>query len=306
MGKNTVETAIVRTILYGDVFNFAMTPTEIHHFLIHDTPVSLKTVKETLYSSAYLAQVLHITDTYIACSGREDLITIRHQREQATGNIWSGIQRYGYHLARLPFVRMVAITGALAMRNGKETDDFDYLLITEPGRVWMARAFAILLVRYGKLRGVTVCPNYVLAANALEQNRQDLYIAHEIVQMIPIYGLAIYDDMRDQNRWAAEHLPNAGAPFYQETEWQHGRLWNSIKSTVEWLLSGRFGTWLEEWERKRKIRQFQKDLQSANENAKLDETQVKGHFKDYGHLVLREYQHRLAQYELEDLPLAGD
>ena len=306
MGINTVETAILRTILYGDVFNFPMTPAEIHHFLIHDTPLSLNIIQETLNSSAYLAQVLCITDTYITCGGREDLIAIRQQREQATRNLWSDIQRYGYRLARLPFVRMVAITGALAMRNGQETDDFDYLLVTEPGRVWMARAFAILLVRYGKLRGVTVCPNYVLAANALEQNRQDLYIAHEIVQMIPIYGFTIYDAMRDQNQWAAEHLSNAETPFYQETEWQHGRLWRVVKSSVECLLSGKLGSVLEEWERKRKIRQFQKDLQSVNSSAKLDETQVKGHFKDYGHLVLREYQHRLAQYELEDLPLAGD
>lgn len=306
MGINTVETAILRTILYGDVFDFPMTPAEIHHFLIHHAPINVTTIEDTLKSSTFLKEHLHMTDRYVARRGREDLIAIRAQREQATQHIWSSVQTYGYRLARLPFVRMVAITGALAMRNGHETDDFDYLLITEPGRVWLARAFAILLVRFGKLRGVTVCPNYVLAANALEQNRKDLYIAHEIVQMIPIYGFAIYNALRDQNQWAGTHLSNANSPFHQETEWSNGRVWTLFKRSFEFLLGGALGDRLEEWERKRKIRQFRKDMQTPESTAKLDETQVKGHFKDYGHIVLREYERRVAQYDLEELPLAGD
>ena len=36
-----LEAAILRTVLYADVFNFPMKLEEIHHFLISDDPVSL-------------------------------------------------------------------------------------------------------------------------------------------------------------------------------------------------------------------------------------------------------------------------
>src|SRR5688572_10172908 len=159
--------AIVRTILYADVFNFPMTVRELHHFLIYDTPVSLSTVETTL-ASRTLSPVLEISDGYVVRRGRGDLIPLRMAREQASEQLMPQALRYAVWLSRLPFVRLVALTGALAMRNAPdERDDLDYMLVTAPRRVWLARAFSILLVRVVKLRGIVLCPNYVLAESAL-------------------------------------------------------------------------------------------------------------------------------------------
>ena len=117
------------------------------------------------------------------------MIPLRVERDQASLLLWPPALSYGAWLARLPFVRMVALTGALAMRNASaDDDDLDYVLVTAPGRVWLARAFAIVLVRLAKRRGVVVCPNYVLAESALAQDKHDLFMAHEVAQMVPIYG----------------------------------------------------------------------------------------------------------------------
>ena len=301
-----IEAAILRTVLYGDVFDFPMTAAEIHHFLIHDQPVKRTTVDDTLNKSQALAQHLILDQTYIACHGREALIDLRRAREAHTRQVWDDAIMYGHWLAWLPFVRMVALTGALAMRNDSAGADYDYMLITAPGRVWLARAFAIALVRVCKLRGVTICPNYVLAADVLEQTRNDIYIAHEIAQMIPIYGDESYHALRSCNVWTAHHLPNANQPFHTQESEPKARLPHTLKRLAEILLSGRIGDMLDSWEHRRKLKRFEADLQTPGSSAQLDRSQVKGHFNDYGHKVINAYEDRLAQYGLEQLPLAGD
>jgi len=302
-----IENAILRTVLYADVFDFPLTVGEIHHFLIHNEPVSLAHIESTLHNSLFLADVLICEDGYFARADKKDIIPRRLEREIAAEYLWPQSLNYGRWLARLPFVRMVALTGALAMHNAHEGDDLDYLLVTSIGRVWIARLFAVVLVRIVKLRtGVIVCPNYVLAENALEQQRQDLFIAHEIAQMVPLFGHALYHRMRCLNLWADDQLPNATVPYYGEEERSLGNSWAYGKQGIEILLGGKLGDWLEGWEHRRKVRRFASELQTIHSSAQLDRTQVKGHFNDHGHPVLSKYLVRLQKYGLIETPVAGD
>lgn len=301
-----LEQAILRTILYADVFHFPMRAEEIHHFLIYDRRVGFAAVNHTLATSPRLARNLCCEQGYYALADRSDIIALRLHRESATGDLWNEALRYGRWLARLPFVRMVALTGALAMHNADRDDDLDYMLVTEPGRVWLARLMAVALVRVVKLRGQLLCPNYVVAADALDQTRHDLFIAHEIVQMIPLYGQAHYDALRSANLWASDLLPNAAAPYHPAPTTPDGRGWRLAKSLLERLLGGRIGDRLETWEYRRKLRRFAEALQTPHSAAELDSRQVKGHFNDYGHHVMQAYYERLRAYDLVDLPQAGD
>ncbi len=152
---------------------------------------------------------------------------------------------------------------------------------------------------------MVVCPNYVLAESALTQDKRDLFMAHEVAQMVPLYGLAIYRAMRDQNRWTAEYLPNAGDPYFVEPESATGRVWGSLKRAGEWLLGGKIGDVLEQWEYRRKLRRFAPEMKTPHSAAQLDLQHVKGHFNDHGHPVLQQYADRLRPYEVSPLPL-GD
>jgi hypothetical protein len=302
-----IEEAILRTVIYADLFSFPLNLRELHHYLIADQPHSLMEVEQALKTSTFLKQALEFPQEYIICAGRQEIIAIRAAREQASKQLWSPALRCGEWLARLPFVRMVALTGALAVRNASDNDDdLDYVLVTTAGRVWLARAFAIVLVRLGKTRGVVICPNYVLAVSALEQEKQDLFMAHEVAQMLPIYGVPLYDQMRAANAWVRAYLPNVDQPYFAEAERVPGRGWRALKGAAEWLLSGRLGDALEKWEYQRKLRRFADEMQTPNSAALLDDQHVKGHFQDHGHPVMQQYEQRLRQYNLETLPLAGD
>jgi hypothetical protein len=299
---DAIEAAILRTVIYADLFNFPLTPAEIHHFLIHSEPVRYEQITDTLQHSLALRSPIKIVDRYVVYGDRDELIAVRKAREEASEYLWPLAIQHGRWLARLPFVRMVAITGALAMHNAADqNDDLDYIVVTARRRVWIARAFAILLVRLGRLYGVEICPNYVLAENTLEQDKHDIFMAHEVAQMIPVYGQDMYRRFRAANTWTAEQLPNAEGSFYSEAEYQPTGLWHVVKSGLEKLLGGGLGDWIEGWEYRRKLQRFSQEMQRPNSSAKLDEGHVKGHFNDHGHPILQKYYERLREYGIEDL-----
>jgi len=298
-----VEVAILRTILYADVFSFPLTTDEIHRYLIADITIAKADIAQALRHSEYLHRHLCSIENYYCLRDREDIIATRKEREAISQQLWESAFRYGRVLSYIPFVEMVALTGALAVRNPSSIDDdFDYLLITRPGRVWLARAFAVLLVRVVRLFGRELCPNYVLASDGLAQSRQDMYMAHEVAQMRPIYGAKLYQAMFEENPWTADYLPNA-LPYVTEEDKPR-----RLRSLLEWICSGRIGDMLEHREYQRKLRKFQPKIQQKNSSAEITENSVKGHFEDHGMPVLQRYEELLAEYGLLDTPeaLAGD
>jgi hypothetical protein len=123
-----------------------------------------------------------------------------------------------------------------------------------PGRVWTARAFALLFNRIVKLFGHTICPNLIVSENALEWPLHDLYSARELCQMIPMTGLAVYQKLMQANAWARDFLPNA---FLDPNSslWERASVFQKL---MELPLRGRLGDRFEAWEMKRKIVRFSK------------------------------------------------
>jgi hypothetical protein len=291
----SVDHAVLRTILYADVFAFPLRLEEIAHFLIHPVPLSRDLIAQRLAQSAFLRERLYMQDGYYATCEHAEFVAVRQSREQLAEDMMAEAVRYGRWLARIPFVRMVALTGALAMRNpAHRRDDYDFFLITAPRRVWLARLCAVALVRLARLYGVQLCPNYLLSQDDLAQARRDLYIAHEVVQMIPLYGREPYERMLALNDWTHDFMPNAQQRTQAYLSDADGRL----KAWLEWLLAGRLGDSLERWEQRRKQRRLARLLNQGSD-VRLDDSSVKGHFNDHGQRVLAAYRERLRRYGLE-------
>jgi len=56
------------------------------------------------------------------------------KEEKASLRAYDRALRYGRILGRLPFIRMVTLTGSLAVRNCDEAGDYDYMLVAKTGR----------------------------------------------------------------------------------------------------------------------------------------------------------------------------
>ncbi len=295
------ERAVLRTVLYSDIFDYPLTVDEIAHYLI-GVASSAADVETSLTSPVWLNGQIARVEEYIAMRSRESLVRLRRERAHSSAQLWRRARIFARILSCLPFVRMVAVTGALAMDNSSADDDIDLMIVTAPGRVYLARAWVILVVYAGRLFGQRLCPNYVVSENALSLEPRNIYVAHEFVQMVPIYGAEVCTRMRAANRWVEAMLPNATAPYRAAPEYCPGSIGRAFKHLLERLLGGYIGDAIETWERQRKIRQFAPLLQHSGGNAIINQDQVKGHFNDHGERILRLYHQRLEEFQLIESP----
>jgi hypothetical protein len=202
---------------------------------------------------------------------------------------------YGRVLGSLPFICMVGLTGSLAVRNCDETGDIDYMIVAAHGRVWTARAFALLFNRLTKLAGHVLCPNLIISERTLKWRQQDLYSARELCQMIPITGCDVYTSLRRANAWTKEFLPNAdGLPFDIGS--------NNITSNriLEIPLRGTLGNLIENWEMNRKIKRFTHQ-NGFNSETNFTADLCQGNFDHHAARTLELFQQRLAELGIEKL-----
>jgi len=289
-----VEKAILQTLAYGDIFDYPLTAQEVHRYLIM-VAAPQGVVQSALKNGRLAQQHLSHRQGFFTLPGRESIIETRLRRAEVAAGIWPRATRYGLAIARLPFVRMVAVTGALAMDNVEHGDDIDYLIITRPGRLWLSRAIIIaLVVKPATRRGDEICPNYFLSDRALLFHERNLFTAHELAQMIPIAGLATYDRMRQLNTWITHFLPNAGGASPAAGVRPASR--RPVRRAAEVVLQTPVGAWLERWEMTRKIRrlgQLDRDQSAADFSA----DSCKGHFGNHGQQILESFASRLQEIE---------
>jgi hypothetical protein len=266
-----LSNAILQTAAYADVFDYPLTSGEIHRYLI-GLHAPRKEVERFLEDSPLLSRV----GNYYSLPNREKLVETRRRRERVSALLWPQAIVYGRIIARLPFIRMVAITGALAVNNTDERDDIDFFIVTEPGRLWFCRGLVLMVRRAAVLQGVTLCPNYLISLRTLDFADRTLYTAHEITQMVPLAGLDVYEQIRKRNNWVQRFLPNANSapatplnPFQPVSRTLGRPVWEAILRTKP------FST-VERWEMDRKIHRLRRD-QAASPESDFSADWCKGH-----------------------------
>jgi hypothetical protein len=194
----------------------------------------------------------------------------------------------------LPYVRMVAVTGALAMNNVEPRDDIDFLIVTEPERLWITRGMILLIARCARMWGDTLCPNYIISSRALRFGRRDPYTAHELAQMTPLHGGEIARRLWQENEWCRDLLPNA--------QWRDDSIADDrvppvsmrLKSLGQALLDLPPGTFLERWERRRKIDKLSGDGSGSGE-ALYTADVCKGHAHGHGARIMDRWTAQIAE-----------
>ena len=251
MFTGDLERAILEALAYSDIFEYPLRLEELQRYL----PMAADLEQLSSALNKLGGKVGKQDDVYFLI-GREEIVDIRRQREARSRALLPRAMQYGHILGSLPFIRMVALTGSLAVLNVSKAADFDYMLVTKKGRVWTARAFALLLNRSVKLFGHTLCPNLIVSEQALEWSLHDLYSARELFQMLPVTGLDVYRELMEVNEWAREFLPNSSHDFSREH--RATKVAATVQHLIELPLRNKLGDKLEAWEMNRKIAKFSK------------------------------------------------
>ena len=207
--SSRLEQSILETFIYADIFNYPLAVDEVVRYVtVPAAPEEVQRALETGAADGWLVR----SRGYFALPGRGDLIPLRERREIVARAKWARARRYTRWLATLPFVRMVAVTGTLAVNNVEAKDDIDVFVVTEPDRLWLCRALVIAVVRLARLGGDELCPNYFVSERELVFHEHNYFSAREVAQMVPLYGMTTYRNVRASNSWVDDFLPQADDP----------------------------------------------------------------------------------------------
>jgi hypothetical protein len=282
--------SVLGALAYADLFDYPLSLDEMTRYQIA-TSYSREELAHALTNSPHLKHAICSQEQYYCLRGRESVFEARHLRAAPSARAWRRATIYSRILARLPFVRMVAVTGALAMDNISVRPDIDLLVVTRQGRVWIGRRFIIGLVRVARLFGDELCPNYVISRRSLRLEQQDLFTAHELAQMVPMYGQALYEEMLERNSWARHYLPRA---FCSTRKHVAALPRGFVRRLVEMPLSAsRLDRW-ERWEMARLQRKLRPLVGDAAEVI-CSPQQCKGHTGLHRQRVTTRYAERLRE-----------
>ncbi|HLO34274.1 MAG TPA: hypothetical protein VK249_34330 [Anaerolineales bacterium] len=275
------------------MFDYPLTVQEVYRYLT-SMKASLGDVAQALGGETLFSRV----DGYFTLRGREEIVETRKRRTAIAAGLWPKAAHYGRMIASLPFVRMVAITGSLAMNNTDEGKDIDYMIVVAPNHLWTCRALALLITRLAKLEGISLCPNYLVTTNALELNECSLYVAHELAQMIPLSGMEIYRELRRLNQWMDDYLPNALTAPEMPQGVRLAREHSAFRRILEVSLGLPIVSWFEEWEMDRKVARLTRE-QSSSFESYFSADVCKGHIDRHRQKTEYAIQEKLEQIALE-------
>src|SRR5690606_32960483 len=122
-------------------------------------------------------------------------------------------------LKTIPSLLFIGISGSLAVKNVKREDDIDFFIISQGKYIWLTRLQCILLLSKHAVRRTRtdihekdkICLNMFVSDTSLSFKKatQDLYLAHEIAQLEPIFSRNnTYQKFISQNGWVRSFLPN--------------------------------------------------------------------------------------------------
>ncbi|MBI3385283.1 hypothetical protein HY030_03780 [Candidatus Gottesmanbacteria bacterium] len=203
-------------LCYSDIFDYPLTKEELKKWGIKELRSKVEDYPRVGIKE--LRSKYRYQDGFYFLSGREKIIALRQKRAEISQKKLVLGEKIAGILQRIPFIKLIAVTGALAMKNSDDKDDIDLLIITQKNRVWLTRVLAVLILEIlGKRRrpndesfGNKICLNMFLDEDnfkipSLERN---LYAAHEVIQVRPIYNREqTYEKFLKQNSWVDGYLP---------------------------------------------------------------------------------------------------
>src|SRR3989339_1162296 len=270
---------ILLTIIYYDIFNYPLTSFETWEYLLSTNNDQGSVINKKVESST-LEEIIEALESkeikkyveefqgFYFFKGRKNLVERRIQNDKNSIAKYKIAGRVTGWLRFLPFVRMVAVTGTLAMKNSEKNSDIDFFVVLETGRIFTGRLLVTLLVhilgkrRYRKKIKNRVCLNYFITNGSLEIKRQDLFAANEYSFIYPLFGFKIYEKFGEANiNWIKRHKPNfefsklKPAKYFVEVK----PLQKKIQAIFEALINLLWGDRIELWLKRKQIEKIKRN-----------------------------------------------
>ncbi|MEZ4967892.1 MAG: hypothetical protein R2791_21815 [Saprospiraceae bacterium] len=237
-----IEQALIKALLYFEIFSYPLTAEEVFHFARY-RETSVQEVSEKLQGMVEKGLVYRFGRFY-QTRDEPQWEARRLDCNQRADHFLPIARRMARLIGAFPFIRAVFVSGSLSKHCMRPNSDIDFFLITEPGRLWLARTMLVLFKKIFLLNSHKYfCVNYFVDTEHLEIEDKNLFTATETVTLLPLYGRDWYEGFYKANSWAWELYPNVPQrPAPGIAPHKKGLL----KNVLEKLLPGKFGNWLDQ------------------------------------------------------------
>lgn len=218
---DNLKDALIKTLYYASIFDYPLTQAQLWRFLIwkRKTRPSFSLFLKTVDWLSQKKQLFQIGGFYLI-DNQPSWVKLRRQKENYARNklkiCWNTIS----FLRLIPTIELIGLTGKLALKIAEKDDDIDLLIITKSNALWLTRLLVISMLAFigvkrqpcCKKAQNLICVNMFLDKDHMQisKDERDLYSAHEIVQLEPIYEKNnCYQDFLFRNQWVKDYLPNA-------------------------------------------------------------------------------------------------
>jgi hypothetical protein len=294
---NKDETAIIKLLLYYDIFDHPLTAEEI---IINCNIIGESGHRSSILDEMTEKGLIYRLDGYFLVRNDPSLIDKRKNGSRLSAEFLPKARKMAKFISSFPFVLSVSLSGSLSKDYMDKDKDVDYFIIVRPERLWLARTLLVLYKRIFLFNSYKYfCLNYFVDALHLEIEQKNLFTATELFTLYPVTGKEYFQSLMDANLWVKNYFHRFPLNDFSMPE-QEKRPF--LKRTLEWLLNNGFGNALDKmamnltirfW--KKKYRNDRKDL--FNRSFRLKRHVAKYHPENFQDLILENFRNKVRAFE---------
>ncbi|MFI5211591.1 MAG: hypothetical protein ACHQIH_01810 [Ignavibacteria bacterium] len=297
---------ILRTLLYYDIFRHPLSGEEIYSFLPQNSVTKEEIINSLEKITKEEQSEIEALDGYYYIKPNGEYVKSRLEKEKYSAKMWKTAYRITHIIKRFPFVRSVIATGSLSKNSSDSKSDLDFMVITAPHRLWVARTLLMLFKKIVLLNSKKYfCVNYFIASDRMEIEERNIYTATEIVTLKAIYNTELLEEFIHKNIWITDFFPNY-TPNDHPLNKAGCRVNNNpsiLQKLSELFFPGTFGSRLDDYLREKTKLHWKKKyahMAEAERNFRLKSTKTesKAHPHSVQKTVLALYEEKLRQYGL--------
>lgn len=217
---NELKQAILKTIIYFDIFNYPLTLMEIWKWLYKpDKAYSLSDIMEELDNNK--GAEIEMESGFYFLKNRREIVETRLKRYGYAISKYRRAIRFIKIFRHIPFIKMISVCNSLAYSNCAPEGDIDLFIIAEKNRLWLARLLTVGLLKLLRVRPTVISKrdaidtNFFLSEANLDlsehkEGKEGICLSYWINQIVPIFNpCGIYEKFQIANNWIKNSLPNS-------------------------------------------------------------------------------------------------
>lgn len=258
---HAADQSILATLAYYDALRRPLTLVELYERLIPSARLGFPAPRPLLgdivsHADALVSAGAVQTECglYSLASSYAGFGQVFVKRQKESAQKYLKVLKCAWWLQAVPYVRMLAASGSLAMGSTGPLSDWDMFAVVRAKRLYTAR-FGLLVSTWlmGRLRTKRMrtapdrfCFNHIVTTDGLSVRHRSLFTAHAVAWLVPVYDPWGYAArLRQANEWVGDFTGTSGGRHFVRRSVEESRVLGGIRRIAELVLNTFIGDGIE-------------------------------------------------------------